>query len=433
MKQLIPILGTLFFVFPALSQEQRTIGMAEAVAKVREHNTTVRIAAQEVHATKGTYNESNSLFLPQISISHTAMATTNPLMAFGFKLNQEILTANDFDPALLNDPGNTSNFATRVEIRQPLINLDGLYQRQAAKTAMEASSLQADHTMDQMVLETKRAYMQLQLAHKTLEVMEMVKKSAEENKRLANNRFNQGYLQRADVLAMEVRASEVDNQLQAAKSMVANASNYLSVLMNDTSFPMLRPIDTLSIDPINFDATDISDNRADLKALLLASKGQEQLYKAHKMDFLPKLNAFGSYELYDDRVFQTGASGYLLGASLSWNLLEGGGRLGKIQKGKADLERSKLKYQQYRAESELELNRARRALQDTQNNLSLTLLALQQSGESLRIRTNRFKEGLEKTSDLLQAESQYAHKQLEYYNTIYNHNHALAYLAFLTH
>ena len=64
--------------------------------------------------------------------------------------------------------------------------------------------------------------------------------------------------------------------------------------------------------------------------------------------------------------------------------------------------------------------------------MKLTTLALEQSEESLRIRTNRFKEGLEKTSDLLIAESKYALKQLEYYQTIFEYNFAEKYLEFLT-
>ena len=69
---------------------------------------------------------------------------------------------------------------------------------------------------------------------------------------------------------------------------------------------------------------------------------------------------------------------------------------------------------------------------DAENKLNLSKLALDQSEESLRIRTDRFKEGLEKTSDLLMAETQYAQKQLEYYQTIFEYNYALAYVNFLT-
>ena len=71
-------------------------------------------------------------------------------------------------------------------------------------------------------------------------------------------------------------------------------------------------------------------------------------------------------------------------------------------------------------------------LLDAKNNLKLTDLGLQQSKEALRIRTNRYKEGLEKTSDLLIAETQFSQKQLEYYNTIFQYNYAWVYVQFLT-
>ena len=99
---------------------------------------------------------------------------------------------------------------------------------------------------------------------------------------------------------------------------------------------------------------------------------------------------------------------------------------------RAEFEKSKLEYNQYVSKSKLELNKAKRMLIDAENKLNLSKLALDQSEESLRIRTDRFKEGLEKTSDLLMAETQYAQKQLEYYQTIFEYNYALAYVNFLT-
>ena len=164
----------------------------------------------------------------------------------------------------------------------------------------------------------------------------------------------------------------------------------------------------------------------------LASDSYEAINKADKMAFLPTLNAFGSYELYDDQIFQADANGYLFGAQLRWDLFQGSKRFGKAQKSKAELEKSKLQYEQYVSQSKLELNKAKRMLLDAENKLNLTVLALEQSEESLRIRTNRFKEGLEKTSDLLIADAQFAQKQLEYYQTVFQYNYAQAYLKFLT-
>ena len=415
------------------SQEIKLISKQEVMDLVQENSATIKISKQDYNLAKADYRQTNAILLPNISISHTGIVTTNPLMAFGSKLNQEILTANDFDPSLLNNPKQIKNFATKIEIQQPIINVDGFFQRKAAKTKMEAVELQTIRTKDYLAFEVEKAYMQLQLAYKAVEVLEKALRAANSNKRLAENSFKQGYLQKADVLAVEVRVTEVQNQLQNAKSNVQNASNYLSFLMNDNDPVILQPSDSLTVSTLGSKNNgNISSERADIKAMQIASTARKNMHKAAKMSFLPSINAFGSYELYDDNLFQTSANGYLIGAQLTWNVFEGSKRFGKIQKSKAEYERSKLQYDQYLSQSNLEFNKAKRMLIDAENKLKLTKLALQQSEESLRIRTNRFKQGLEKTSDLLMVETQYSQKQLEYYQTIFEYNYAQAYLNFLT-
>lgn len=425
--------GSLSFAPILQAQNTIPISKSEVLSKVISDNQNLKISEQQFNQAKADYRQTNAVFLPNISISHTGISTTNPLMAFGSKLNQEIVTQNDFNPILLNDPDQIQNFATRFVIQQPLINMDGFHERKAAKTKMNVTALQTKRTNDYLILEVEKAYMKLQLAYKAVDVLEKALNAAQANKQLANNSLKQGYLQKVDVLTVEVRVTEVENQLQKAKSNVENASDYLSFLMNDKQNITYQPIDSLSVTVSKvLDNKRISETRSDIKAMALASNAYEASYKADKMNFLPKLNAFGSYELYDNQIFQADANGYIIGAELSWTILEGTKRFGKAQKSRAAYEKSKLQYEQYKSESQLELNKAKRMLLDTENNLRLTNLASKQYKESLRIRTNRFKEGLEKTSDLLLAESQYAQKQLEYYQTIFEYNYAQAYLKFLT-
>lgn len=433
MKKQIYLLSFMLISAVAYAQQLVPITKTEVLARVSEENRAIKISEQEYLEAKADFKQTNAIFLPNITASHTGMATTNPLMAFGSKLNQEILTPSDFNPDLLNNPGQVENFATRFEIQQPLINMDGFYQRKAAKSKMQAQALQIERTSDYYAFEVEKAYMQLQLAYKGVDVLEKALETANENKTLAENSFKQGYLQRADVLSVEVRVNEVKNQLQTAKSNIANASNYLSFLMSDTNNVIYKPSDSLQIG--NFGVMNsevISENRADIKALQLATNAYETMNKADNMSFLPRLNAFGSYELYDDQIFQGDANGYIFGAQLSWTILDGTKRFGKSQKSKAEFEKSKLQYEQYVSQNQLELNKAKRMLTDAEDRLNLTKLALEQSEESLRIRTNRYEEGLEKTTDLLLAETQYAQKQLEYYQTIFEYNYAQAYLQFLT-
>jgi outer membrane protein TolC len=431
MKNIL-VIAFLLFQSNLSAQEMLSISKEDVLTAVKENNNTLKISQQEVLMAKGDFNQTNAILLPNISASHTAIATTNPLMAFGSKLNQGILTQADFNPAILNKPSEVQDYATRIMVEQPLLNFDGIFQRKAAKAKLNATELQSNRVNDYLELEVEKAYMQLQLAYKAVEVLEKAKITALENKRIANNSFVQGYLQKSDVLAVEVRVTEIENQLLYAKSNIQNASNGISVLMNDERYVVLQPSDSLRVHTDETSILSFNENRADIQAMESASNAYKEMHKADQMSFLPRLNAFGTYELHDERIFRSATDGYLIGAELKWNLFEGGKRFGKTKKSKAEFEKSKFELDQYKAESQVELSRAKRMLQDAKNNLKLTALALSQTQESLRIRKNRFEQGLEKTTDLLAVETQFAQKQLEYYTTIFNHNYALAYVQFLT-
>ena len=415
------------------AQEVRTIAKEEVISRVKENNRKLKISEQQFFEARADYRQTNAVFLPNIKLSHTGFTTNNPLMAFGSKLNQEIISQNDFNPDLLNNPDRIENFATKIAVEQPIINMDGIYQRKAAKSKMEASEFQSLRIKEYMMLEVEKAYMQLQLAHKAIAVLENAKEAALANKKLADNSFKQGYLQKSDVLAVQVRVTEVDNQLQYARSNVNNASDYLAFLMNEPQGVILQPSDSLQMESLPEESfLKVPGERADIRAMEMATEARKKMHQADNMAFLPRLNAFGSYELYDDQLFAGDANGYIAGIALSWDLLQGTKRFGKADKTRAEYEKSKLEYEEYVSKSQLELNKAKRALTDAENKLRLTSLAMEQSKESLRIRTNRFEQGLEKTTDLLMAETQYSEKELEYFQTIYEYNYALAYLEFLS-
>ncbi|MBK5208781.1 MAG: TolC family protein [Flavobacteriaceae bacterium] len=424
-----------FFLFNILiiSAQQEIISLEEVLEKVEKNNYSIKISEEDYNAAKADFNQTNAIFLPNISISHTAMATTNPLMAFGSKLNQEILTQADFNPALLNDPGEVKNFTTKIEIQQPIFNADGLFMRKAAKAKMNAVELQSERTKDYIKLEVTKAYMQLQVAYKAVEVLEKAKEAALENKKIADNNFKQGYMQKADILSVEVHLTEVENQLLSAKSSVQNASDNLKFLMGEQNESVLRPGTELKAElDLSIYNESLSPNRADIDAMQQSTEAYNSMHKANKMSYLPSLNAFGSYEMYDNQIFGTDAKGYLVGAQLSWNVFDGYKRIGKIQKSKAEFDKAEIGLEQYINKSNLEYNTAKRQLKDAENKLYLTNLASEQSKEALRIRTNRFEQGLEKTSDLLISETQYMQKQLEYLQTVFNYNFTKAYVEFLT-
>jgi outer membrane protein TolC len=421
-------------VLSAFGQDTLKLSKTDLSTKLTEQNLQLKISNQSFESARSDYRQSNALFLPSISASHTAISTNNPLMAFGSKLNQEILTQADFNPALLNDPSQMQNYATRIEVLQPILNADGLFERKAAKSKMEAYQLQTERTKEYLELEVNKAFMQLQLAYKAVEVLEKANSTSQANLNLVNNYFKQGMLQKTDVLDVQVRVNEITNQLAYAKSNVRNTSDYLAFLLNeDTKGGIYKPVENLEseINP-SLENAQFSTSRKDFLAMDKSTEAYKNMMRSGRMSFLPRLNAFGSYELYDTEIFQFGASGYTVGAQLSWNLFDGYKSIGKFEKSKVELQKAETEADQYKKQSQLELNKANRQLVDAQNKVTLSKLAFEQTQESFRIRQNRFAQGLEKTSDLLMTETQTAQKELEYLQAVFEYNFTKMYLEFLT-
>lgn len=436
MKKISYIIFTGFFLnsFWGFSQDTIAISRTEILQKLSEKNLQIKISKKNYQSAKADFNQAASLFLPNINVSYTGISTTNPLMAFGSKLNQEILTASDFNPSLLNNPKAIQNFATKIEIQQPIINLDGLYERQAAKAKMEAFQLQTERTKEYLELEVSKAFMQLQLAYRAVKVLEKANTTGKANLKLVENYYQQGMLQKTDWLNVQIRVNEIENQLQFAKSNVQNASDYLAFILNeDTNGKIYKPTEELEnvilVEEMN---VALSDNRKDIQAMIKSNEAYANMLQSSKMVFLPRLNAFGSYELYDKNILGTSANGYLVGAQLSWNVFDGYKTIGKFDKAKADFQKAEVETEQYKKQSQLELSKTNRQLKDAENKVLLTQLAFEQSQEAYRIRQNRFTQGLEKTTDLLQSETQMIQKELEHLQSVFEYNFTKQYLQFLT-
>jgi hypothetical protein len=113
-------------------------------------------------------------------------------------------------------------------------------------------------------------------------------------------------------------------------------------------------------------------------------------------------------------------------------IINGYKTIGKTEKAKADFQKAEVEADQYKKQSQLELNKTVRQLKDAENKVNLSKLALEQSQEAFRIRENRFKQGLEKTTDLLLSETQMAQKELEHLQAVFEYNFTKSYVQFLT-
>ncbi|MGB6093297.1 MAG: TolC family protein [Moheibacter sp.] len=432
MKKIATVLLLIITTF-VFGQDTIRISGEELNQKSLDKNLQIQLAQKEIELSEAELLITRAMYLPNITASYTIMGTNSPLNAFGFKLNQARIGMEDFNPELLNSPKSIIDFGPKIEIQQPIINMDMVYQKKAGEVKTEVLKIKQQRTEEYLRFELNKAYYMLQLSYKMLNTLENAKETVLENKRVIDNYYNNGLIQKSDVLYMDVRVNEIDSQIQYANSNIQNASDYLFLLLNeDSQGKILKPTEELQFSEGIFsnDLT-INPNRKDLQAYEKSLKAYDLMIKSSKSKFLPKLNAFGSFEIHDNKPHEFDGKGYLVGVQLSWNFFDGLKSKSEQASYKADADRARAEIDQYTQQSELELKKAFRQIQDAETKVELTESAWNQSKEAYRIRKNRYDQGLEKSSDLLNAETMMSQKELEYHQAIFEYNTAVAYFEFL--
>lgn len=429
---LIPLL---LMIGPGAAAQDNPVRLTldQAVAAALTGNQTVKMADLDQKIAEARYKESEAVFLPQAGVAYTAMTTNDPLNAFGFRLQQRSITAADFNPDQLNRPKGTPDFMASAEVQQPLLNLDQLYLRKGAAMEADVCRLISQRKREGLVFEVQKAYMQLQLAGESVKVLEESLESARALLRYTTDRVDQGMLNKSDALNARVGVTTTETRLAEAGSEVKDASDYLSLLMGK---PMgtVYAVDTSNAaeDETTPEEKDVPAGRADLAALQKSIDAAGLGIRSRKMSAFPRLNAFGSYQFNDSRMFGFGAGAYLAGIRLSWDIFKGNSIRNKIAT--QSLERNKLaeELSLRSARSILELNTARRRLADARYKIRQQQSAVEAAAESFRILKDRYEQGLTGTTDVLLAQAQLSQQRLALAQAIFDDHVAVVCIQFLT-
>jgi outer membrane protein TolC len=436
------VAGTLLVAAPTASA-QPGLGTAdtlrltldETVDRARTESFPVQSAEAEARAARARKRQSLAAFLPKVEASEQFVATTDPLQAFGLKLKQETVTQSDFRPARLNDPEQIDNFRTQVEVRQPLVNVDRFYERRAASRASKAAAERTDRTRAAVTFQARKGYFGLVLAERRVAVIDSALAAARANRKRAEDLFDEGLLNRADVLSARVRVLDLEQQRTDAAAERDDAADRLRVLLgveDDVHVEAATALNRVDARVGEIDVAAVNRSRSDMQALRYRAEAARAKTQSSWLAFVPRVNAFGRYEWNDDRAFGTAGEGWTAGASLTWSLFKGFRQIGSAQEAEANQARAEVALRQQALQNDADIRSARRALTSARQRIDQTRAAVEQAEESLRIRSDRYAEGLAQTSDVLRAEADLARSRLALAQAIYDYNVAVYRLEFLT-
>lgn len=409
----------------------KSLSMEDAIQAAVQNNKQVVIAKTEEAIAKSNYNQTEAIWLPNVNLSHTAYTTNNPLNVFGFKLQQAGVQQADFNPALLNNPTSFSNYNTQVALQQPLVNVDALYMRKAAKAQVGMYAAQAERTAEAIKMQVVQTYLYLEFTYQYEKVTEEGLNTIQSIHKFTKNRFDQGMMQKSDLLNVEVKVKAAELQHNQVKSQIENISDQLSVLMGAPK-GVVYTIQKYTLSNQTELSDSVSTARSDIRALKAAVSGYDMAIKSTQMGWMPRLNGFANYNINDKSIGIDGAKSYIAGVQLSWDIFKGN----QVSRKVATQKLEKLKVQE-QLNSQLEtgvtdIKKTKRAIVDANYKIQHQTLAVEQADEALRILKNRYEQGLVSTNDILVAQTQLSQQKLQLAQAQLEQKSAINYLAFLT-
>lgn len=431
-KVSILALGIMAFILSANAQDRRYISISEAVETASRNNANVKMSELDIKVANANYRQTDAVFFPQVDLGYTAMSTNNPLNAFGFLLQQQTVTAMDFDPAKLNNPGARQDYSAKVEAKLPLLNMDMIYARKGAKAQEEVYKYKAQRTKEYIEYEVKKAYTQLQMSYQAQSVLEASLKDVKQIHQSVTNFYDQGLIQKSDVLNAQVQVNTIESALAKAESNIHNASDGLRLLMGLESAEEVYLTDSLSQKIESVQNNMLSISRSDIMAMNKALDATNMMVKSSKMAFLPRINAFGAYQLNDSKPLGFNANSYLVGINLSWNIFSGNQNKNKVKSYQFQRDKMQEELNLHVKQSQLELDKTKRDLRDLQIEINKQKASVEQADEALRILANRHKEGLVNTTDLLMSQAQFSQQKLMLAQAIMSYNITQSYFEFLS-
>ena len=300
----------------------KPLSLEEAIQAAVQNNKQVLIAKTDEAIAKSNFNQTEAIWLPNVNLSHTAYTTNNPLNVFGFKLQQAGVQQADFNPTLLNNPNNYSNYSTQVALQQPILNLDALYMRKAAKEQVGMYAAQAQRTTEAIKMQVVQTYLYLEFTYEYEKVAIEGLKTIQSIYKFTKDRFNQGMMQKSDLLNVEVQVNAAELQHSQAKSQIENISDELSVLMGVPK-GLIYSTQHYTLNGQVDVADSVFLGRSDIRALSSAVNSYDLAIKSTQMGWLPKLNGFANYNMNDKSIAIDGAKSYIAGIQLSWDIFKG--------------------------------------------------------------------------------------------------------------
>lgn len=385
----------------AAARAQGTLSVEQAIQRAWSRNAGLAASASQVEGARLDAAAAHDGLLPSVEASARALVTNEPLVAFGLKLDEGRIGAQDFDPSRLNHPSAVGGVGFGVTLTQPIYSGGRLSAgRRAADAIAEADAQTHEARRQQLAAGLVRAYFGAQVASQAVRFAESALSQAQETERFVRARVQQQLLLESEALRATAFRAQRQAELASALQQAGTARSALELLVGE-------PIAVAALtSPIEARTPELPTSAAretpTLRAALLQSEASHAAGEAASGTLLP--------EVFLQLGAQTLRSGFSQGAG--WVSAMVGARwqlsLAQLHTAQAAQARSEgaASAARWQGEQEArEATEARGAISAARSRVAAAREAIAASEAVRSQRAARHREGILPLTDLLDAET----------------------------
>jgi outer membrane protein TolC len=398
------ICALLLLVPAAAGGEDLTV--ADAIRRAWSQNEGLAAASLEARSARERAGAASAARLPTLALSARGVATDEPMMAFGLKLDEARIGAADFDPARLNSPSLIGGVGLGATLTQPLYAGGRLSAGAAAARAQaDAGASVLQRRRQEMALSVTEAYFGAEVAAQGLGFAADVLAHARETERFLRERSAQGLVLESEVARATAFRAQAEAQRVAAEQRLASARSALALFAGEEArgARLVTPLEPPPAPPGAGAAEGGgAAERPDVRALKAQAEAARSAVKVAKGTLLPELFAQVSAETMRSALDQ-GATWVTGVIGARWQLGLSDLRAARASESRADAADAAVRWQERQAAREVEESRRAIEAADARVRSAGEAVAASESARSLRLARHR--QGLLPLTEVLDAEA----------------------------
>lgn len=345
------LLSLLLLIFNTINAQEISLSKEEAVSLVLENNFGIEVARNQVEIAENNKSLLNSGFLPTLTANAGANYNRDDsVIEFPGQLNPDGTPREDVNI----DQAEAQRYNSGLTVNYTLFDgLGRLYNYKSLKEQYQLSELQARETIENTILQLFSVYFEIARLSENENVLMQALEVSKNRITRSEYAFEYGQNTKLDILNAQVDVTNDSINLLNARQQLANAKRDLNVVLNrslNESFSvdtLINFIPRLQLDEL------IAGARENNVAIQQTERNlaiNEYDIKISRSGYLPTIGLNGSYGW---NLNQSAASAFFpgtdntnwnlgLGASLTWNLFDGGGTTVRVKNAKIAYENQQL-------------------------------------------------------------------------------------------